>query len=119
MRFPKNTLNSLNIKYFEPGALVPALETFDAVSSGVIDAGWSTPSYWAGERGFSATPLFSSIMFNSDHERHYDWIWNKGGWELLNELYGKNNVISVPCGISTSEGFGWFKNQNSKRFART
>ena len=33
---------SIEIKFFEPGALVPALEIFDAVSTGAVDAGWST-----------------------------------------------------------------------------
>ena len=37
--------NNIKIKFFDPGALVPALEIFDAVSSGSIDAGWSTPGY--------------------------------------------------------------------------
>ena len=40
---------NIQIKFFEPGALVPALEVFDAVSSGSVDAGWSTPGYWAGK----------------------------------------------------------------------
>ena len=35
---------AVQIKFFDPGALVPALEIFDAVSSGGLDAGWSTPS---------------------------------------------------------------------------
>ena len=30
---------SIKIKFFEPGALVPPLEVFDAVSTGAVDAG--------------------------------------------------------------------------------
>ena len=33
---------NVTIKFFEPGALVPALEIFDAVSTGGVDAGWGT-----------------------------------------------------------------------------
>jgi TRAP-type mannitol/chloroaromatic compound transport system substrate-binding protein len=36
---------NINIKYFEPGALVPAMEIFDAVSSGSVDAGWASPAF--------------------------------------------------------------------------
>ena len=30
---------NIKVKFFEPGALVPPLEIFDAVSSGAVDAG--------------------------------------------------------------------------------
>ena len=39
----------INIKYYEPGALVPAMEIFDAVSTGSVDAGWASPAFWAGK----------------------------------------------------------------------
>ncbi|MEZ5863001.1 MAG: hypothetical protein R3D25_02580 [Geminicoccaceae bacterium] len=40
---------------------MPALETFDAVSSGAVQAGWSTPGYWTGEiRRFA---LFAAVPF--------------------------------------------------------
>ena len=38
----------IEVKFFEPGALVPAFEVFDAVSAGSVDAGWSSSGYWAG-----------------------------------------------------------------------
>ena len=41
----KISAKNIQVKFFEPGALVPALEVFDAVSSGSIDAGWATPGY--------------------------------------------------------------------------
>ena len=48
----KDTVNEISggqieVRFFEPGALVPALEIFDAVSNGSVDAGWSVPGYWA------------------------------------------------------------------------
>jgi TRAP-type mannitol/chloroaromatic compound transport system substrate-binding protein len=36
------------IKFFEPGALVPALECFDSVSKGSIESCWTSPGYHAG-----------------------------------------------------------------------
>ena len=40
---------SMDIRFFEPGALVPPFEVFDAVSTGAADAGWSVAGYWAGK----------------------------------------------------------------------
>ena len=39
----------INLKFQEPGAIVPALEAFDAVASGAVQAAWSTPGYWTGK----------------------------------------------------------------------
>jgi hypothetical protein len=33
------------VKFFEPGALIPPLECFDAVSKGSIESCWTTPGY--------------------------------------------------------------------------
>lgn len=49
---------AVQIKFQEPGAIVPALETFDAVSSGAVQAGWSTPGYWTGKD--SSLALFAA-----------------------------------------------------------
>ena len=51
----------IKVKFFEPGALVPPLEIFDAVSSGAVDAGWSTAGYWAGK--IPAVQFFTAIPF--------------------------------------------------------
>ena len=40
---------SLELKFFEPGALVPALECFDAVSKGSVESCWTTPGYHTGK----------------------------------------------------------------------
>ena len=40
---------SFQIKFFEPKALVPPFEIFDAVAKGAIDVGWSASGYWVGK----------------------------------------------------------------------
>ena len=49
----------INIKFQEPGAIVPALEAFDAVASGAVQAAWSTPGYWTGKD--TSLALFSAV----------------------------------------------------------
>ena len=58
---------NIKVKFFDPGALVPALEIFDAVSSGSIDAGWSTPGYWAGKvPALPLLQLFHSVLLRKN-----------------------------------------------------
>ena len=40
---------AMKIKFFEPGALVPTLQGWDAVKVGSIDAMWGTAGYHAGK----------------------------------------------------------------------
>ena len=51
----------INIKFFDPGKLVPPLEVFDAVSKGAVDAGWSVSGYWVGK--IPAAAFFTSVPF--------------------------------------------------------
>jgi hypothetical protein len=39
----------LDIKVFQTGAIVPAMETFDAVSKGTLDCGHAWSGYWKGK----------------------------------------------------------------------
>ena len=75
---------NIQIKFFEPGALVPALEVFDAVSTGAVDAGWSTPGYWAGK--VSALPLFAAVPFGPSAGEYMAWIYYGGGKELFEKF---------------------------------
>ena len=52
---------NIRLRFYEPGALVPALEVFDAVSEGSIEAAWSTPGYWVGK--IPSAPLFTAVPF--------------------------------------------------------
>ena len=105
----KISAKNIQVKFFEPGALVPALEVFDAVSSGGVDAGWSTPGYWAGK--VPALPLFGAVPFGPSSGEYMAWIYFGGGKELFEEIYAKYNIKGIFCGMIPPEASGWFRKE--------
>ena len=97
---------TINIKFHEPGALAPPLEGFDAVSYGAIEASWSTPGYWAGK--VPALQLFSSVPFGPDAPEYLAWFYNGGGRQLFEEVYHKQNIHGLICGLTPPEAAGWY-----------
>lgn len=97
------------IRFFEPGALVPALEIFDAVSMGALQAGWSTPAYWAGK--VPALQLFAAVPFGPRASEYLAWFYFGGGKELYDEIYHRHGIHGVICAVITPEASGWFRRE--------
>ena len=97
----------IQLKYFEPGALVPALELFDAVKSGAVDAGWSTSGYWQGKE--PALALFSAVPFGPSAGEYSAWLFNGGGEEMYQKIYERNGMHAMICGVIAPEASGWFR----------
>ena len=100
---------NVELKFYEPGALVPALELFDAVSTGAVDAGWSTPGYWAGK--VPALQFFTAVPFGPAVGEYMAWFYYGGGQELYDELYSRHNIKGMLCGIIAPEASGWFQKE--------
>ena len=99
----------IRLEFFEPYALVPPFEMFDAVSSGSIDAAWSTPGYWFGKE--PALVIFSAVPFGPGAGEYLAWIYHGGGYELMSEIYRRHDIHSVVCGIIAPEASGWFRTE--------
>ncbi|WP_209002075.1 TRAP transporter substrate-binding protein [Stappia albiluteola] len=108
-RLAKASNGQVQITFQEPGAIVPALEAFDAVSSGAVQAAWSTPGYWTGKD--SALALFAAVPFGPQAGEYYAWIRFGGGQELLDEIYANYNIKSLMCGVIAPEASGWFRKE--------
>ncbi|MAR88928.1 MAG: C4-dicarboxylate ABC transporter, partial [Rhodospirillaceae bacterium] len=65
------------IKFYDPGALVPALETFDAASKGAIDSAWTTPGYHAGK--YPGLAFMTTVPFGPAISEFLSWKWMGGG----------------------------------------
>ncbi|WCN08601.1 TRAP transporter substrate-binding protein [Marinomonas mediterranea] len=99
--------DSLKVRLYSAGKLVPSLQIFDAVQQGTLNAGYTSPLYVAGR--FPAVQLFGGVPFGPDALEYVGWIYNGGGLDIWREIYAKQGVVTVPCGIMDSEAGGWYK----------
>lgn len=97
----------LDIQVFAGGELVPALQTFDAVSQGTIEMGHGASYYWAGK--VPSAQFFSAVPFGMTAKGIQTWIISGGGLELWRELYEPFNVMPIPMGNTGVQTGGWFK----------
>ena len=114
VRFSKNiseaTDGKFEIKFYEPGALVPALECFDAASKGSVESCWTTPGYHTGKLGTSVS-FFTTVPFGPGFGEFMAWKIFGGGDKLRNELYAKHGLIAMTNFCIGPETSGWFKNE--------
>ncbi|RDL45588.1 C4-dicarboxylate ABC transporter substrate-binding protein [Marinomonas piezotolerans] len=102
----KTTSEDIKVKLYSAGKLVPSLEIFDAVQQGTLDAGYTSPLYVAGR--FPALQLFGGIPFGPSALEMLDWVHNGGGLEIWRDIYAKQGVVTVPCGLMDAEAGGWY-----------
>ena len=100
---------SLELRFYEPGALVPALECFDAVSKGSVESCWTTPGYHTGK--YPALAFFTTVPFGPQLGEFLAWKWFGGGNELRNEIYAKHNLFALDCFAIGPETSGWFRKE--------
>jgi TRAP-type mannitol/chloroaromatic compound transport system substrate-binding protein len=100
---------TLELKFFEPGALVPALECFDAVSKGSVESCWTTPGYHTGK--YPALAFFTTVPFGPHIGEFMAWKWFGGGNELRDEIYAKHNLIAFDSFAIGPETSGWFRKE--------
>jgi|TARA_B100000530_G_scaffold83866_1_gene51014 TRAP-type mannitol/chloroaromatic compound transport system substrate-binding protein len=113
VRFTANvkdmTDGQLNIKFFEPGALVPSLECFDSVSKGALESCWTTPGYHTAK--YPALAFFTTVPFGPQIGEFMAWKWFGGGNDLKQEIYDKHNLIAFDSFAIGPETSGWFKTE--------
>ncbi|MDY0093124.1 MAG: TRAP transporter substrate-binding protein DctP [Candidatus Vecturithrix sp.] len=100
----------LDIRPFTADELVPAMQTFDAVSQGIVEVGHDFPGYWKEKN--EAFVAFASVPFGLDAEGYNIWLYEKGGLEMMQELYGRFNLYALPGG-QVGQEMGLFSNKRA------
>jgi len=98
---------NFQIQFYEPGALVPALEVFDAVSKGSVEASYTSTGFHAGRVPHMI--FFASVPFGPNVNEYQAWIQTGGGQELYDEYYAEHDIKGFQCGIVVAESSGWFR----------
>ncbi len=91
----------LKIRLYSAGELVPAFELFDAVARGTLQAGGDWPNYWAGKN--TAFDLLGSYPMGLTPIDYAVWIYQGGGLELYNKVYGKYGMVYFPHAVTPME----------------
>lgn len=95
---------SVDMRFSEPGALVPASQYFDAVASGSLDSAWTSLGFFTGKD--IAFAMFSSVPFGPEMGEYLGWMKHGGGEKIMQELAAKYNVEVMLCGSIAPEASG-------------
>ncbi len=113
VRFSKNierlSGGDFTMKFFEPGALVPGNEGFDATSKGSIEAAWTTAGYDVGK--YPALAYFTAVPFGPSVGEYFAWKKFGGGDDIQQEIYAKHGIKQMDCLAIGPETSGWFKEE--------
>ncbi|GLQ06443.1 TRAP transporter substrate-binding protein [Sneathiella chinensis] len=105
-RITKASDGKLTVKVFAAGELVPAFESFDAVSQGTADMYHGADYYWKGKS--QAYNFFASVPFGLTANEMDAWIHHSGGQELWDELGSQFGIKHLLCGNTGVQWGGWF-----------
>jgi TRAP-type mannitol/chloroaromatic compound transport system substrate-binding protein len=108
-RIRKMSGGSLDAKFFEPGALVPPSQYFDAVGGGSLDSAWSSLGFFTGKE--IAFALYSTVPFGPEVGEFLGWMKHGGGEKLMQETASKYKIVAMNCGIVAPESSGWFRKE--------
>ena len=106
-RVKRATGGELVFKFYEPGKLVPAAETVNAVAAGKVAAAWAGAGWFAGKD--SSYNFFSSVPFGPSMGEYMGWLYEGGGLDLAREMFHARGVHDIPCGLIPAEASGWFR----------
>ena len=97
----------LNIHVFAGGELIPALQTFDAVSEGTVEMGHGAAYYWAGK--IPVAQFFTAVPFGMNAQGMNAWLYEGGGLDLWREIYAPHQLVPFPMGNTGVQMGGWFR----------
>ena len=107
-RIGELTGGQLQIQVFAAGELVPAFESFQAVSDGTVEVGSGASYYWAGKE--PATQWFAAVPFGMNAQGMSAWFHgaDREGLKLWEETYAPFNLVPRPGGSTGVQMGGWF-----------
>lgn len=103
------TGGDFDFKVFEPGALAGGYAYYDPVSQGAMDAAFGTPGANQGKN--EAYAFLSTWPFGPAAPEFVAWFKYGGGVQIGEELYARDGIKYLLCGMIPPETSGWFRNE--------
>lgn len=99
----------LKVDVYPAGALGPAMQVFDLVSSGAAELGHGSSYYWQARD--PAFHFFTGVPFGLTASEHAGWIVVGGGQALWEKAYEPFGVVPFYAGNSGPQAAGWFRRE--------
>jgi TRAP-type mannitol/chloroaromatic compound transport system substrate-binding protein len=99
---------NFDIRVYEAGELVPALQVMDTVQSGAAQIGQTGGYYYTGKD--AALAFDTCVPFGLNARQQTAWLLEGGGLQLMREVYADFGIINFPGGNTGAQMGGWFKN---------
>jgi TRAP-type mannitol/chloroaromatic compound transport system substrate-binding protein len=108
-RITRATGGRITVQIYAAGELVPAFESFDAVSRGDVDMYHGSEVYWADKaRVFN---FFSSVPLGMTATEIDAWLNFGDGQGMWDELSSNYGVKPMVCGNTGVQMAGWFQEE--------
>ena len=101
------TDGAFEIRVYEGGELVPALSVLDATQSGTCQVSHTASYYFTGKH--PALAFDAGVPFGMTARQRFAWLYEGGGIEVLDPLFGEFGVKSFPAGSTGVQMGGWFR----------
>jgi TRAP-type mannitol/chloroaromatic compound transport system substrate-binding protein len=108
-RISRASGGALELKFHEPGKLVPGADTVKAVAAGRVPAAWAGAGWFADKD--SAFNMFSAVPFGPGIGEYMAWMYRGGGLQMARAMFHESGVHNIPCIIIPPEASGWFRKE--------
>ncbi|MGV6801856.1 MAG: TRAP transporter substrate-binding protein [bacterium] len=99
----------IRVHHYAANELVPALESFDAVSGGNAHIYHAAEYYWTSKS--PAYPFFTAVPFGMTLTEIMGWIEFGGGQQLWDELAAQFNIKPFMAGNTGHQMGGWYRHE--------
>jgi TRAP-type mannitol/chloroaromatic compound transport system substrate-binding protein len=103
------TGGKFTIECYQADEIVPGLQVLDAVENATVQCGHTAGYYYAGKN--PALNFATGIPFGLNAAQQNAWMYQGGGLELMQKVYGEFNIINFPAGNTGGQMGGWFKKE--------
>jgi len=103
------TGGKFQIQVFAGGEIVPGPAVFDAVKDGTVEMGHTVSYYFFGKDPTYA--LETAVPFGMTNRMMDAWMRYGNGGKLLGEFFAKSNIMTIPCGNTTTQMGGWYRKE--------
>ncbi|MFG1261556.1 MULTISPECIES: TRAP transporter substrate-binding protein [Xanthobacter] len=108
-RIGELTEGKFEVMPFAGGEIVGATQVFDATKNKTVECSHTLTSFFTGKN--PAYAFDGGIAFGTNARQQNAWYYYGGGKALIQELFGKENMVSFPCGNTGVQMGGWYRKE--------